>query len=293
MTQLARTVALAVALTALTTSDVLAQRGGRAGGGALPRLVSPGPTMAPPVRPSMAGRGVATVPRTVPGGHVRGGDLPRITSEFPRHPGSGRGLGSPTRGGNRGSRIWSGSSTRWGVGAGCGFGCFRSGGSIRIGSGRFSGSFFFGHPFAGFPFLFPVVIPYPYPVVYDSYYDRMAESDYAVREPQPAASKLIVVGAGSAGGGDALTIETLADSVRLTWLGTARPAREVRLFVTDSAQHQLASRSASPSAPVATFEIATLSAPVAFAGVTVVFADGVTSTTVVPYRGGSTIRNLR
>ena len=39
------------------------------------------------------------------------------------------------------------------------------------------------------------------------------------------------------------------------------------------------------AAPTATFEVATLSAPVAYAGVTVTFADGVTSTTLVPYRG--------
>jgi hypothetical protein len=33
--------------------------------------------------------------------------------------------------------------------------------------------------------------------------------------------------------------------------------------------------------------VATLSAPVAYAGVAVTFADGVTSITLVPYRGGT------
>ena len=63
--------------------------------------------------------------------------------------------------------------------------------------------------------------------------------------------------------------------------------REVMLFVTDSAQRKLATRSASPATPTATFEVATLSAPVAYAGVTVTFADGVTTTTLVPYQGGT------
>jgi hypothetical protein len=61
----------------------------------------------------------------------------------------------------------------------------------------------------------------------------------------------------------------------------------VTLFVADSTQRRLATRSASPSAPTATFEVATLSAPVAYAGVAVTFADGVTSITLVPYRGGT------
>ena len=94
-----------------------------------------------------------------------------------------------------------------------------------------------------------------------------------------------MVGGGTGGGSDALTVESLADSVRLSWLANGRVAREVKLFVADSARRELATRTASPSAPTATFEIATLSAPVAFAGVTVIFADGVTSTTLVPYRG--------
>src|SRR6185369_13727986 len=96
------------------------------------------------------------------------------------------------------------------------------------------------------------------------------------------ASKLIVVGGGTTGG-DALTIETVGDSVRLSWLGANRPVREVKLFVADSAHHELATRSASRMAPTATFEVATLSAPVAFAGVAVTFADGAMTTTTIPY----------
>jgi hypothetical protein len=166
------------------------------------------------------------------------------------------------------------------VGLGCGYGCYRVGAGVR--SGRFA-----GHFFIGYPFVIPIAIPYYYESSYESYSEAAVASEPVYREPERAASKLIVIGAGG-GGGDALTVETLGDSVRLGWLGSTRPAREVRLFVSDSAQRQLASRSASPSAPTATFEVATLSAPVSFAGVTVVFADGVTTTTVVPYRGDTT-----
>jgi hypothetical protein len=135
--------------------------------------------------------------------------------------------------------------------------------------------------FVGYPFWVPVVWPY-----FDyGYYGTAAYSEAAVESyaPARAPAKLIVVGSGSASGGDALTVETAGDSVRLSWLGANRPVREVKLFVVDSARRELATRSASPSAPVATFEVATLSAPVAFAGVTVTFADGVMTTTTVPY----------
>jgi hypothetical protein len=118
------------------------------------------------------------------------------------------------------------------------------------------------------------------------YAEPAAEERYVEEAPR-AASKLIVIGGGSGGGGDALTVESVGDSVRLNWLPNGRQAREVKLFVADSAQRQLATRIASPAMPSATFEVATLSSPVAFAGVSVTFADGVISTTVVPYRGGS------
>jgi hypothetical protein len=131
----------------------------------------------------------------------------------------------------------------------------------------------------GYPFWGPLVWPYFDYGYYGSTYAEPAES----YEPPRAASKLIVVGGGTAGGGDALTIEALGDSVRLSWLGANRPVREVKLFVADSARRELATRSASPMAPTATFEVATLSAPVAFAGVAVTFADGAMTTTTVPY----------
>lgn len=284
MTSLVRTVALTVAVSAVATSAANAQRG-RMGGGSLPRMTT-GQPVPRPVMPAPPGRGgIMTVPRATPGyPRARGGGLPYIYTETPRGRSSygGRGFGQPRRSSGR-SRLWQPPYSRWGVGAGCTFGCVRAGAVVH--GGRFKSSFFLGHQFFGFPFAFPIFVPYAYDATYDEYAGPPADVAYA--EPSRAATKVIVVGAGTGGGGDALTVETIADSVRLTWLGSSRPAREVRLFVTDSTQRQLASRSASPAAPVATFEVATLSAPVAFAGVTVVFADGVTSTTVVPYRDGA------
>jgi hypothetical protein len=167
--------------------------------------------------------------------------------------------------------------TRWGIGAGCAYDCY------RLGAGTHKGGFY-GSFFVGFPFAVPVYLPY----IETAQYDEATVDAYAPRpEPPPyyttPASKLIVVGGGS-GGGDAVTVETVGDSVRLRWLPAGRSAREVRLFVADSARRELASRTASPSAPVATFEIVTLSAPVVFAGVSVTFTDGVITTTVVPYQ---------
>jgi hypothetical protein len=243
----------------------------------------------------------------------RGGDLPRITtrqgSGYVRSyrsragygSGSSYGGGSTSSGGSSygsgsgyatgmgfgdgyGHRFEPGSSRRWrpgytapGYGAVCSIGCVRVGIGGR--ASRFFGSFSIGYPFA-----IPIYVPYFYSTTVERYVEPAPDSYYEP-EPSRASSKLIVIGAGTGGGGDALTVETVADSVRLQWLGAGRPAREVKLFVADSTQRPLATRSASPSSPTATFEIATLSAPVAYAGVTVTFTDGVTSTTIIPYRG--------
>lgn len=298
-----RTLAVAASLVAGASGIASAQRGSRGTMG-VPRVVT-APPPAPAPSPSSSGRGVMRVPAMPSPTGPRGGDLPRITTRqgsgygrsYRTRPGYGTastyGSGS-THGGGYGSgdgfgdgygrrfepgtsRRWRPGYTTWGYGAGCGAACFHIGVGGR--TSRFFGSFSIGYPF-----VIPVYVPFFYGTTVERYVEPAAESYY---EPEPtrAASKLIVIGAGTGGGGDALTIETVADSVRLQWLGAGRPAREVKLFVADSAQRPLATRSASPSAPTATFEVATLSAPVAYAGVTVTFMDGVTSTTLVPYRG--------
>jgi len=305
--RITRTASIA-ALVCFPAGVASAQRGSRGTMGAPMR-----PAPSTPAPPSPSGRGVLTVPRagyetpragpTAP----RGGNLPRIItrqgSGYIRGSrlGSGDNSGSSFNGGsgfNSGSsfdgfghrfepgvsRRWRAGYTRPGFGANCFGGCF----SITIGgrTSRFFSSFRYGYPFA-----IPIFVPFAYGTTYGGYVEEPV-AEYAP-EPGRASSKLIVVGGGNGSGGDALTIETLGDSVRLSWLASGRAAREVKLFVADSAQHELATRSASPGAPTATFEVSTLSAPVAFAGVTVTFADGVTTTTTVPYRGSGQLTKPR
>lgn len=316
MNQLVRLAALATAFCPVVASVALAQRSRGTMGG--PPLATQPPPPAPAPM-SVPARGVMSVPMSPYGNGPRPGDLPRIVTEPRRSPGYGSGYGlvgtsgyssrdrdgrlywyenerddrryrgdGGYRGdrdnqGNRGVRYSRPGYTTYSPYVRrpipCGVGCVRISGGIR--AGRVLGTFMIGYPF-----YVPIVVPY----IYDATYVRYGEPAevYAPSAPmeQPA-SKLIVVGGGTAGGGDALTVETLGDSVQLSWLGAGRAAREVRLFVSDSAQQQLASRRASAAAPTATFEIATLSAPVAFVGVSVTFTDGVTSTTVVPYRAGT------
>jgi len=270
MIQPVRTIGIAASFILFSAGSASAQRGG----GALPRLVS-----AP--APAASGRmGVPAYASPAAGPTApRGGNLPRLTA----HPGgyrSGAGyrngmMGSPgQRFAPGGSGTRQSAYTRMGAGANCFGGCVIGGvGGFHR---HFLGSFVVGYPFWG-----PVAWPYFDYGYYGSTYTEPAAESY---EPARAASKLIVVGGGtSSGGGDALTIEALGDSVRLSWLGANRPVREVKLFVADSARRELATRSASPMAPTATFEVVTLSAPVAFAGVTVTFADGAMTTTTIPY----------
>ena len=179
---------------------------------------------------------------------------------------------------DRGPRYTSRPYTRAGFG-GCVYTCVSVSSGIR--TGRYFSSFTIGYPFA-----VPIIVPYFVVATPEVYVEPRAEERYVEDAPR-GASKLIVIGGGSGGGGDALTVESVGDSVRLNWLPNGRQAREVKLFVADSAQRQLATRIASPAMPSATFEVATLSAPVAYAGVSVTFTDGVISTTVVPYRGGA------
>jgi hypothetical protein len=270
MNQPVRTIGIAASFVLFSSGAVSAQRGG----GGLPRIVS-----APaPAAPATGGR--TSVPRyanpaagpTAP----RGGNLPRLESRaggYRRYANGVMGAAPNRPFGSGSARPRTGGYTRWGVGTSCFNGCFVGG--INGYRKHFLGSFVVGYPFWG-----AVVWPYFDSGYYGTTYAEPAEQAY---EPARTGSKLIVVGGGTSGGGDAVTIETLGDSVRLTWLGANRPVREVKLFVADSAHRELATRSASPMAPTATFEVATLSAPVAFAGVAVTFADGAMTTTTIPY----------
>jgi len=267
MTQPVRIIGIAASFVLFSAGAALAQRGS-----GLPRIVSA------PAAPAPAGR--MSVPRyanpaagpTAP----RGGNLPRLEARGGYRSGTAyrNGMmatpGQPI--GTGGSRPRQAGYTLSGAGASCFGNCF---GGIRGYHRHFLGSFVVGYPFWG-----AVMWPYFDYGYYGTTYTEPAEQPY---EPTHPGSKVIVVGGGTTSGGDALTIETLGDSVRLSWLGANRPVREVKLFVADSAHRELATRSASPMAPTATFEVATLSAPVAFAGVAVTFADGAMTTTTIPY----------
>ena len=327
MNQLIRLAVTATAFSTVATAGALAQRGRGTGGTMGGPVVTPQPATRPaPAPPPPSSRGTMYVPGPGPTG-PRGGALPRIVAPPTQRPtayGSGYGYGYGTSygggsgyatrdgdRGDRGARYTAGDrgDLRTGYDPGdrsrsarqlytttsravapytrrlpvCGYGCVRIGGGHR--AARVFATFSIGYPF-----FVPVYVPYIYDATYVRYGEE-AVADTYVPEPQPdvarPASKLIVIGAGSAGGGDALTIETVGDSVRLSWIASGRTPREVKLFVSDSAKRELASRSATAWAPHATFEIATLSAPVAFAGVSVTFTDGVISTTMVPYRNGT------
>lgn len=267
MTQPVRLIGIAASLVLASAGVASAQRGG-----GLPRLIAaPAPTPMPAAA-AATGRGTMAAPRAAnPAGPKApvGGGLPRLVTR----PGGGYGRGYVT--GSASSGFSNGGIpshrpgyTRW-VGSSCVGNCW--GGRSR----RFYGSFVVGYPFW--------TVPYIYDYSASTYVESAAES-YATQPENRAAPKLIVIGGGSGGGGDALTVETVGDSVRLNWLVSGRPAREVKLFVADSAHRELATRIASPSTPTAVFEVATLSSPVAFAGVTVTFTDGVVTTTMVPYR---------
>jgi hypothetical protein len=287
-------VAMATGAIVVLASEAAAQSRRGTMSAPAPRVTTPPPrpsggSIGQPTRPSASGRGYMTGRGGSPGlrsGGPRRGDLPRIVTE-PRKRGYAytydRHYGRPAIAGHGGRTRYyrHGSSVGYGLG-GCTFGCSGIRAGVRL--GRFAGSFVIGYPL-----FVPVVVPYYHHVEYERYDDAETEV-YASERP---ASKLIVVGGGSASGSDALTVESFGDSVRLSWLANGRQAREVKLFVADSAKRELATRSASPSSPTATFEVATLSAPVAFAGVTVVFADGVTSTTLVPYRGDTVFSRPR
>jgi hypothetical protein len=72
------------------------------------------------------------------------------------------------------------------------------------------------------------------------------------------------------------------DSLQLTWLGTPRPIRLATLFVANEAQQPIRQRDIDNDRREAVFGIASATDQVAYAGLTVVFADGSTRTTLVP-----------
>jgi hypothetical protein len=94
---------------------------------------------------------------------------------------------------------------------------------------------------------------------------------------------MTIVGGGADGGGGVMRIERVApDAVQLTWLVPPRPVRSAVLFLADDAQARLRSQSVTADGPRASFGLTKMPRAVAFAGLTVEFADGAQRTTLVP-----------
>lgn len=136
----------------------------------------------------------------------------------------------------------------------------------------------------------PVYVPVPVPVPFWS--GPSARVPEAPAKPyDPEKSKMLTIGAGADGGAGVMRIEQVSDSVlRLTWLGSIRRIREARLFVADSAQRSLRTSLVDATTPSALFLIAPFASKVAYTGLTVVFADGATQTTLVPYPPTSVVK---
>jgi hypothetical protein len=101
----------------------------------------------------------------------------------------------------------------------------------------------------------------------------------------PTRSKGLIIGSGADGGGGVMRIQPLADTaLRVTWLGAARQVREARLFLADSLQQTLRAQQVTLASPTAVFSMRDVKSPVAFTGLSILYADGVNTTTLVPYR---------
>lgn len=130
------------------------------------------------------------------------------------------------------------------------------------------------------PYAVPVYVPMPVPVP-----PQWAPAPPKLSQPyDPTKSRMLTIGEGADGGGGVMRIERLENNMlRLTWRGSARPIREARLFIADSSQKSLRSSRVDVDTPSALFEIADFDGKIAYAGLTVVYADGAKQTTLVPY----------
>ena len=136
------------------------------------------------------------------------------------------------------------------------------------------------------PVPVPTPVPYPVPYYYPVRMRRPATEPAAPVTPyDPTKSRTLTIGAGADGGGGVMRIQQLGDSaLRVTWLGSVRPIREARLFLADSLRQSLRSQSVTLAESSALFSIRDLEPNLAFTGLTIVYADGATATTLVPYR---------
>ncbi len=119
-----------------------------------------------------------------------------------------------------------------------------------------------GRPYYPVIYTAPIYVPYP-PVV--------VVNRPPVYTPPPVAA-----------GDHGLTVERVnGNTLRLTWQADGRAVQEVGLFLADAEQKVLAVQTLRAAPFTALFNIPP---GVAFVGVSVVYADGVQSTTTIPYR---------
>jgi hypothetical protein len=139
------------------------------------------------------------------------------------------------------------------------------------------------------PYASAVRVPVPYPV---PYYVPMrvpsaalgSRSSAPLVPYDPAKARITMIGAGADGGGGVLHLEPLAgDTIEVTWRGTPRPVRSAEIFLADSLRRPLVKRAVSVENSVVRIALGGLARPAAFAGITVVFGDGSTTMTLVPF----------
>jgi hypothetical protein len=128
-----------------------------------------------------------------------------------------------------------------------------------------------------------VHIPYYYPVPAPAAPAAPAPERPAPPPYDPTQSRMVMIGAGEDGGAGVLRLVELAgDTLGITWLGTSRPIRSAALLVADADRRTLRTGMVDLERRDARFALATLERPAAYAGVTLVFADGATQTVLVP-----------
>lgn len=149
----------------------------------------------------------------------------------------------------------------------------------------FSGRFRTG--LVGVSYVTETVVPYavPVPVYVPVPAPLWAPVPPTPSQPyDPTKSSMLTIGEGADGGGGVMRIERVENkTLRLTWRGSARPIRDARLFIADSSRKSLRSSRVDIATPSALFEIGDFNGKIAYTGLTVIYADGATQTTLVPY----------
>ena len=147
------------------------------------------------------------------------------------------------------------------------------------------GTRYYGH---AYPYVIVVQQPYAYDAGLDPRYEGVTYVDahvdaYVDASPEPAladAPTVLVPEVHATTGTAPLLVEPLAGSLlRLRWLGADSTVREVALLLADARRRPLVSQVVSEPPYTAVFEH---TARAAFIGVTVVHADGASTTTLLP-----------